>query len=307
MRLAVVVATVTAALVAGCGGISDADREMADQKVTEAENALREIEGDLASTASDASRCQQMVAPLVGKLEGLESILNTVGLTYANYGEEVSGIAVAYGEINPGRLGLKCLGPGTKAERAVRAYIEAHDTWQVCIEDLYCDTDSIDEDLQSEWLTASLNIERSRRQLSRLQREAGTARESIERAEQTLIFAQSYPEEIEADEKTLVEADRAMVSVATEWADHFAAGDIEAMCAMTTEDGTETELEGCAVDYGESQYGDRFEEATVERSITDGEDGTVEFSNGEILTLKPVGETWAVNSFQNFLEFGLYE
>lgn len=98
--------------------------------------------------------CVANVGDFVDALFELDSRLD-VGLTFSAYSERVGDAKVAYDRIDINALDGDCLALAVEAESAYNAYVVAYNTWNDCISDIDCDTDSITPDLQKEWAEAS--------------------------------------------------------------------------------------------------------------------------------------------------------
>ncbi len=108
--------------------------------------------------------CGPELAAFVEKLADLDSRL-TIGLTFADYGERVGDANVAHDRILVTDLSLDCLNVGVDAEHALQAYVDAHTTWNDCIQDPACSNDSITTELQAKWAEATELIEKAQRAL----------------------------------------------------------------------------------------------------------------------------------------------
>jgi hypothetical protein len=105
--------------------------------------------------------CVEEFTPLLNQLRELDSRLS-VGLTFPEYSEHVGDIRVEYDRIPIDDLDFNCVQRvGIPAENALNHYVDAHNEWNDCIQDLGCDTDSIDPSLQASWLDATQEIERA--------------------------------------------------------------------------------------------------------------------------------------------------
>jgi hypothetical protein len=114
------------------------------------------------------SSCRSEIGPLLSSLQRLNSRLD-VGLNFEAYSQAVGDASVKYNQIAFRRLHLDCTsGPGVAAESAFNAYVRAYNTWNDCIGELYCSTDSIEPQLQANWSTATRQISRARRALNGL-------------------------------------------------------------------------------------------------------------------------------------------
>lgn len=145
-------------------GASDLEEESADL-VTElsGENAIARDEA--AERIARYEFCKRRTAPILRELNDLGSRLD-VGLAFAEYGEQVGDISVAYSRLRPGSLGSECLKVAVPLETAYRKYAEAYNVWNDCIGDLGCSTDSIEPQLQSKWLEADAAVGRGKSALA---------------------------------------------------------------------------------------------------------------------------------------------
>lgn len=126
--------------------------------------------GNSASSASGASdsdddeladQCERKVGDLLAELEDLESRLGGVGVNYEEYGRRVGDVSAAYGQVPARSLEGDCLDVGIAAENAVNSYIKAGNVWNDCFDDINCDLDSIDPELQNHWNDASDSLDRA--------------------------------------------------------------------------------------------------------------------------------------------------
>jgi hypothetical protein len=156
---------------AGCGAPSAAQRARARRidgalllgEVQARSRAAADAEAEAART-----ECMTQIGDFMKRLEDLNSRLG-VGLTFQNYSDKLGDVSVAYGRIDVSQLNPgKCLDAAADAETAMNAYTRANNTWNACISDLNCSTDSIDPKLQKQWSLASGKIERARNELDLL-------------------------------------------------------------------------------------------------------------------------------------------
>lgn len=89
-------------------------------------------------------------------VEELDSRLS-VGLSYSDYATEVADVRVAYDQTDFDALeDIECMqGVGLPLERALNQFVRAANVWDECFEDIYCETDSVDPELQTHWSKAS--------------------------------------------------------------------------------------------------------------------------------------------------------
>ena len=122
----------------------------------EAKEKAEQEAAALAEAQAEQATCQSQVGALIAKERELESLLNGVGLAFDEYSDKVGEVSVAYGTIPIDDLSAQCLTRvGIHSEKAMNNWVEAGDTWNDCVTDLYCENDSIDPELQADWLIAS--------------------------------------------------------------------------------------------------------------------------------------------------------
>lgn len=169
----VVVAVTIAVLmvvVAGCGGRSAEQRAQARR----ADGALLLSEvnahaNQAASAQAEAaqSTCRSEIGDFLDALEELDSRLD-VGLSFQDYSDQVGDVRVAYGRMEIEELKLDCLTAAADGEAAMNRYIRANNTWNDCVSDPDCSTDSIDPKLQTQWSAASTKVASAKRELGRV-------------------------------------------------------------------------------------------------------------------------------------------
>ena len=108
--------------------------------------------------------CGPELTDFVDQLAELDSRL-TIGLNFADYTTHVSDAVVAHDRIPAEDLSLACLDIGVDAENALKAYADAHDTWNTCIDDAACSNDSITPQLQAKWAEATDLIDTAKKAL----------------------------------------------------------------------------------------------------------------------------------------------
>lgn len=145
-----ITALAIALVLAACGG--------AVAPGGDAEAETEEPPPDVAPAAVE-SECSDQLGDLIAALEELDGRLD-VGLNFQTYSEKVGDASVAYRRVDFEDLGANCSERvGLPAEEALNAYIRANNTWNDCIQDVDCDTDSITADLQEEWGDATVKID----------------------------------------------------------------------------------------------------------------------------------------------------
>lgn len=173
MRIGIVAAVVGGMLlVAGCGQSAEEKQqeEARARAVLEARRERRERAHDLAVFTT----CSGAFSDLEDAVGELDSRL-AVGLNFESYGTAVADVRVAYDKTDYDHIDLapadrlSCLGGvGVPLEKALNQYVAAYTRWNDCIQDLYCDTDSIDGELQSHWTKATRAAEKARANLEDL-------------------------------------------------------------------------------------------------------------------------------------------
>jgi hypothetical protein len=140
LALAAVVLVALVALVAACGSSTDPGGKV-------------------------SSACAEDVGEFLDGLKSLDSRLD-IGLTYAEYGNQLGDAKTAYDDIDWQDLDQDCIqGVGVDGEAALNHYLKAYTFWKDCIEDSGCQTDSIQDDLQAEWAAATTLIAKIRTRL----------------------------------------------------------------------------------------------------------------------------------------------
>ncbi|MCO5316712.1 MAG: hypothetical protein M9938_11215 [Solirubrobacterales bacterium] len=177
MRRTITIFILFALVLSGCGGPS---QEQKDAAVKERAKA-RKLKSAAEDAAAVAVTCRDQVGSLLKALKDTESRLN-VGMTFADYGDQVGDISVGYDQMPINQMSPDCIsGPGVAGENAFNSYREAYNTWNDCIGDLGCDIDTIDPELQKKWTKASRQITRARSSLSDLETTAVIAQEDYEK------------------------------------------------------------------------------------------------------------------------------
>lgn len=88
-----------------------------------------------------------------------------------------------------------------------------------------------------------------------------------------------------------------MEAVAQKWADAFGAGDINAMCDLTDDPGSPNDPYSCKGIYEFNDAARELADVTVKRSDYVGNEGVVQFSNGEVIQMRVKNGEWVVFSF----------
>lgn len=125
-----------------------------------AEERQREKEKQEAEAAQQAERqalydaCRSELSAFADDLAEVDARLD-VGMSLNEYSDLVSDASVSYSRIDVDNLSGDCLTAGAKLESAFNQYSRAVDTWDDCVWDDWCDTDSIDPRLQRHWRKAT--------------------------------------------------------------------------------------------------------------------------------------------------------
>ncbi|MEP9383046.1 hypothetical protein [Nocardioides sp. KR10-350] len=137
-------------------------KEAAERRAAAAAKKKRqEKAAALAAARRDYQACTSQLSSLQDALSGIDARLD-VGLREAEMSDLVGEASVAYSKIDVDALGTGvCLNAGAKLETSFNRYVAAEQQWNDCISDLYCDTDSIEPDLQAKWLKASTALDRA--------------------------------------------------------------------------------------------------------------------------------------------------
>lgn len=102
-----------------------------------------------------APRCGAQLGAFVDALDSLRRQL-AVGLTYAEYLDEVRRLRRVYRDVPVEQLGVGCMvAIGTPGEQAFNLYIEAVNAWGECLATAGCETESVEPELQRGWELAS--------------------------------------------------------------------------------------------------------------------------------------------------------
>jgi hypothetical protein len=112
----------------------------------------------------NAQVCTSTFTPLLEALRQLDTDLSGPGLVYADYNREVLAANRRYGEATDhlDAVTERCIDHvGVPLENARNAYVAADRTWNNCISDLYCNSDSITPQLQAQWAKATPAIARA--------------------------------------------------------------------------------------------------------------------------------------------------
>lgn len=88
-----------------------------------------------------------------------------------------------------------------------------------------------------------------------------------------------------------------MDAVAQAWADAFGSGDIDRMCDLTDEPGSASDPYSCKGIYEFNDAARELDGVTVKRSDYVGNEGVVQFSNGEVIQMRVKNGRWVVFSF----------
>lgn len=183
---------------AGCGP-SEEQKSAAEDARAAADTAAERVETAEEQAARKLAiyeKCSNQVAPFMRSLAALDSRLG-IGLSYANYSEEVADVRVVYDRIPFGNMDVGCFDSGIAGENALNRYADAYNVWNECFADIYCDTDSIEPELQDHWAAATRQVTKAKVALADLKRSAIAAENDLSEAE----------EEVEEKEEEAIEAE----------------------------------------------------------------------------------------------------
>lgn len=170
---ACLVGVIALAGIAGCGGPSEEQRE-----------AAAKARADATKTEKKANEARLLARDCRGQMGDLNRSLNDlggrldVGMNFEDYSSEVGDISVIYNRIPFGKIELECLTVGVKGEAAFQHFSKAYDIWNECISDLYCENDSIEPELQAQWLKADRKLRQAKSDLAALNQDAQSAEET---------------------------------------------------------------------------------------------------------------------------------
>jgi hypothetical protein len=157
---------------AACGSGSEGGSNAASQGTTPApvitSAAPSPDAAKIAAKQAIHDECEQEMGDFLDKLGELDSRLS-VGLAFADYGNDVGDARVAYDQIDFKQLNQECIqGVGIAAENAFNDYVAAYNTWNHCIGNLGCSIDTIKPQLRAKWGKATHEIAKAKRGLDRL-------------------------------------------------------------------------------------------------------------------------------------------
>lgn len=160
-------AVAIAAMVGACG--SSTGTAETDSATKRKERAAAERQRERAEAQANYEDCQERLSDFQEALQELNSRL-TVGLSYDDYSTEVGDVRVVYDRIDFDALGTNfdCLEVGVSLEKAMNEYVQAASTWNDCITDFDCSSDSIRGRLQKRWARASRLLDRADRELEKI-------------------------------------------------------------------------------------------------------------------------------------------
>jgi hypothetical protein len=141
-----------------------------DTGPSEAEKQAEAAKKQQALDAAARAQCQSQLGGLISAEEDLEGRLSGAGLTEADYMSHVGDVSAAHAQVPFKQLQLSCVtNAGVPAENALNAYVSAANTWNDCVTDLSCSTDSIDPQLQAQWNKASAQLASAKSGLNQVQ------------------------------------------------------------------------------------------------------------------------------------------
>lgn len=143
ISLAIIAVAALALVACGSSGPTAAEKKKAAERRAEAK------------ALAVAKECRGQLGDFLSSLNELDSRL-TIGLSYDEYLSEVGDVTVVYGRIPINKLDPLCLGTvGVMSEKALRKYSDAAELWRACFDDLSCEDDVIDPELQADWAAAT--------------------------------------------------------------------------------------------------------------------------------------------------------
>jgi len=135
-----------AATAGACGGAQQA--ASADKQKQERERERREMEQLRREAQARADACRGVAEELLDALGELDSRLD-VGLSYAEYGDYLGDLKVAYDDAEFDEADYQCIASvGVPAERAVNQYFKAYNIWDECFGDFDCSVESVEPLMQ---------------------------------------------------------------------------------------------------------------------------------------------------------------
>lgn len=166
---------------AACGGeegptAEDKARAKASESAASASASASAAASASASQSAEQQaeydECSAGATDLLDALKDLNSRLG-VGLSYADYGEKVGDVQVAYDDSVEAILASseECVAKvGTPLENAVNRYREVHNLWSDCIDDYNCDFSegAVNDKVQNKWAAATNAIDRAEKNLLKL-------------------------------------------------------------------------------------------------------------------------------------------
>jgi exonuclease VII small subunit len=169
MRTLLVVLIGSCLLALGACGQSEEDKRK-EQAVKRQRAEKRKEARAKRKAVAQYNRCKQSLQGLPDALQELSSRLD-VGLNFDEYTDKVGDIQVEYDKIDFEALGKDagCLtSVGLPLEQAGTQFQKAASVWQKCQENIDCDNDSIQPELQEHWSKAGVKIESSKTALEAL-------------------------------------------------------------------------------------------------------------------------------------------
>jgi uncharacterized protein HemX len=164
-------------LLAGGGAVaviltsSSEDRPSVD---TTAQAEEKRKAAQLREAQAKYDACKQTTQAFLDKLHELDSRLG-VGLSYDEYTDFVGDAQVAYDKTSRDIADKpECVtNVGLPAEQAFNQFVKASRIWDDCFDDIDCDNDSIEPDLQAHWTKGSLAVDRADRGLEEIKKPGG--------------------------------------------------------------------------------------------------------------------------------------
>jgi hypothetical protein len=133
---------------AGCGSSSSGSSPKTVDTVAQQKAAAKR------KAVATYNTCKNQIGGLIKEESKLSSRLD-IGLNYDEYTSAVGNVKAVYDQVPFKQLSPDCLTAGIPAETALNAYAKAATIWNTCFDDVNCNNDQIQPDLQKQWSKAS--------------------------------------------------------------------------------------------------------------------------------------------------------
>jgi cell division protein FtsB len=152
-----------------------ADAAAAEREAERRAEAERQRKAAVREAAQKVyTECVAEMTPLMDELGAIDAKLD-VGQSVGEFGDAVADASVVYSRIDADELSAECVPVGVELESALNKYISVASTWDDCVYDYDCSTDSIQPQMQRKWAAASRQIEKAETALDNLEPGGGTA------------------------------------------------------------------------------------------------------------------------------------